>query len=97
TGDLSLARYLERVTAMRLKLEQMVNSPDTEAMSRAAAQAVLQAKTSDIADSRDYASRVAASLGQQWAGFGQLFQAPLDQTWQAVVQPAAASLNDIWR
>ncbi|MEX3707238.1 type VI secretion protein VasK, partial [Paraburkholderia sp. BR14317] len=27
----------------------------------------------------------------------QLFQAPLDQTWQAVVQPAAASLNDIWR
>ncbi|MFP4900117.1 ImcF-related family protein [Paraburkholderia sp. BR14261] len=97
TGDLSLARYLERVTAMRLKLEQMVNSPDTEAMSRAAAQAVLQGKTSDIADSRDYASRVAASLGQQWAGFGQLFQAPLDQTWQAVVQPAAASLNDIWR
>ncbi|MCX5545767.1 type VI secretion protein VasK, partial [Paraburkholderia sp. CNPSo 3076] len=97
TGDLSLARYLERVTAMRLKLEQMVNGPDTEAMSRAAAQAVLQGKTSDIADSRDYASRVAASLGQQWAGFGQLFQAPLDQTWQAVVQPAAASLNDIWR
>ncbi|MEX3707284.1 hypothetical protein AB3X92_42525, partial [Paraburkholderia sp. BR14317] len=41
TGDLSLARYLERVTAMRLKLEQMVNSPDTEAMSRAAALAVL--------------------------------------------------------
>jgi len=97
TGDLSLARYLERVTAMRLKVEQMVNSADTDAMSRVAAQSVLQGKTSDIADSRDYASRVAASLGQQWAGFGQLLQAPLDQTWQAVVQPAAASLNDIWR
>ncbi len=97
TGDLSLARYLERVTAMRLKIEQMVNSADTDAMSRIAAQSVLQGKTSDIAESRDYASRVAASLGQQWAGFGQLLQAPLDQTWQAVVQPAAASLNDIWR
>ncbi|TDN59328.1 ImcF-related family protein [Paraburkholderia sp. BL10I2N1] len=97
TGDLSLARYLERVTAMRLKIEQMVNSANTDAMSRVAAQSVLQGKTSDIAESRDYASRVAASLGQQWAGFGQLFQAPLDQTWQAVVQPAAASLNDIWR
>lgn len=97
TGDLSLARYLERVTAMRLKLQQMVNSADTEAMSRVAAQAVLQGRTSDIADSRDYASRVAASLGEQWAGFGQLLQAPLNQTWQAVVQPAAASLNDIWR
>jgi type VI secretion system protein ImpL len=97
TGDLSLARYLERVTAMRLKLEQMVNGGDTEAMSRVAAQAVLQGRTSDIADSRDYASRVAASLGEQWAGLGNLLQAPLDQTWQAVVQPAAASLNDIWR
>jgi type VI secretion system protein ImpL len=66
-------------------------------MSRAAAQAVLQGKTSDIADSRDYASRVAASLGQQWAGFGELFQQPLDQTWQVVLQPAASSLNDTWR
>jgi type VI secretion system protein ImpL len=97
SGDLSLARYLERVTAMRLKVEQMLASPDTEAMSRVAAQSVLQGKSSDIADSRDYASRVAASLGEQWAGFGALLQAPLDQTWQAVVRPAAASLNDIWR
>jgi type VI secretion system protein ImpL len=97
TSDLSLARYLERVTAMRLKVQQMLASPDTDAMSRLAAQSVLQGRSSDIADSRDYASRVAASLGEQWAGFGELFQAPLDQTWQAVVQPAAASLNDIWR
>lgn len=97
TGDLSLSRYLERVTAMRLKVQQMVSSPDTEAMSRVAAQAVLQGRSSDIADSREYASRVAASLGEQWAGFGQLLQAPLNQTWQAVVQPAASSLNEIWR
>jgi type VI secretion system protein ImpL len=97
TGDLSLARYLERVIAMRLKLEQIAQSADADAMSRTAAQAVLQGRTSDIAESRDYASRLAASLGEQWAGFGQLFQAPLDQTWQAVVQPAASSLNDIWR
>ncbi|WP_184062867.1 ImcF-related family protein [Paraburkholderia sp. CI2] len=97
TGDLSLARYLERVSAMRLRIEQMVSSADTDAMSRVAAQAVLQGKTSDIADSRDYAGRVAASLGEQWAGFGELLRAPLDQTWQVLVQPAAASLNEIWR
>nr|WP_246641889.1 ImcF-related family protein [Paraburkholderia edwinii] len=97
TGDLSLARYLERVTAMRLKAQQMVASADPDAMSRVAAQAVLQGKTSDIADSRDYASRVAASLGEQWAGFGNLFEAPMDQTWQVVVAPAASSLNEIWR
>jgi type VI secretion system protein ImpL len=97
TGDLSLARYLERVTAMRLKLQQIMMGNDPDAMSRAAAQAVLQGKTADIADSRDYAGRVAASLGQQWAGLGDLFQQPLDQTWQVVLQPAAASLNDTWR
>lgn len=97
TGDLSLARFLERVTAMRLKLQQIMMGNDPDAMSRAAAQAVLQGKTSDIADSRDYASRVAASLGQQWAGFADLFQQPLNQTWQIILQPAASSLNDTWR
>ncbi|MFK0376415.1 ImcF-related family protein [Pandoraea sp. NPDC090278] len=96
-GDLSLSRYLERVTAMRLKLQQMVASNDPDAMSRVAAQAVLQGKTSEIADSRDYASRLAASLGGQWSGFGDVLQAPLDQAWQVVVQPAAANLNDLWR
>lgn len=96
-GDLSLPRYLERVTAMRLKTQQMMASADPDAMSRMAAQAMLQGKTSDIADSRDYASRLAASLGEQWSGFGHLFEAPLDQTWQVVVQPASASLNEIWR
>jgi type VI secretion system protein ImpL len=97
TSELSVPRYMERVTAMRLKLQQIMIGNDPDAMSRAAAQAVLQGKTSDIADSRDYASRVAASLGQQWAGFGDLFQQPLDQTWQVVLQPAASSLNDTWR
>jgi type VI secretion system protein ImpL len=97
TGDLSLARYLERVTAMRLKASQIVSSADPDAMARLAAQSVLQGRTSDLADSRDYASRVAASLGEQWSGFGELFRAPFDQTWQVIVQPAAASLNEIWR
>ncbi|ACR30693.1 ImcF-related family protein [Burkholderia glumae] len=97
TGDLSLARYLERVTAMRLKASQIVSGADPDAMARQAAQAVLQGRTSDIAESRDYASRLAASLGEQWSGFGELFRAPFDQAWQVVVQPAASSLNDMWR
>lgn len=97
TGDLSVQRYLERVTAMRLKLQQIITGSDPDASSRTAAQAVLQGRTSEIADSRDYASRVAASLGEQWTGFGDLLQQPLDQTWRVVLQPAAASLNDVWR
>ncbi|SMF83139.1 Type VI secretion protein IcmF C-terminal, partial [Trinickia caryophylli] len=97
TGDLSLARYLERVTAMRLKASQIVSNADPDAMARLAAQSVLQGKTSDMAESREYASRLAASLGEQWSGFGELFRAPFDQSWQVVVQPAASSLNEIWR
>jgi type VI secretion system protein ImpL len=96
--DLSLPRYLERVTAVRLKLQQIMTSPDPDAMSRTAAQAILQGKTSELGDSRDYAARVAASVGEQWAGFGDaLFQRPLDQTWDVVLKPASASLNEAWR
>ncbi|GLQ52319.1 ImcF-related family protein [Dyella flava] len=97
-SDISLARYLERVTAVRLKLQQIMLSTDPDAMARVTAQAILQGRTSELADSRDYAGRVAASLGQQWGGFGDaLFQRPLDQAWDAVLTPAAASLNDTWR
>jgi type VI secretion system protein ImpL len=82
---------------MRLKASQIVANADPDAMARLAAQAVLQGKTSDIADSREYGSRLAASLGEQWSGFGDLFRAPFDQAWQVVVQPAASSLNEMWR
>jgi len=96
--DMRLARYLERVTAVRLKLQHIMMSSDPDAMSRTAAQAILQGKTSDIADSRDYASRVGASLGEQWSGFGRaVFERPLEQTWGVVLRPAAANLNATWR
>ena len=96
--DMSLARYLERVTAVRLKLQQIMMSSDPDAMSRTTAQAILQGKTSDIADSRDYANRVGASLGKQWSGFGDaVFERPLEQTWGVVLRPAAANLNETWR
>ena len=97
-GDISLPRYLERATAVRLKLQQILMSGDPDAMARGAAQAILQGKTSNIAASRDYAARVAASFGEQWSGFGNaLFQHPLDQAWDVVLRPAAASLNETWR
>ncbi|GLQ48610.1 ImcF-related family protein [Dyella flava] len=96
--DISLSRYLERVTAVRLKLQQIMMSPDPDAMSRVTAQAILQGRTSELAESRDYASRVAASLGQAWGGLGDaLLQRPLDQAWDAVLKPAATSLNETWR
>jgi type VI secretion system protein ImpL len=97
TGDLSLARYLERATAVRLTASQIVSGADPDALARQVAQSVLQGKTSELAESRAYASRLAASLGEQWSGFGELFRAPFDQTWQVVIQPAASILNELWR
>lgn len=97
-SGVSLSRVLTADTTVRLKLQQIQASPDAQSMARALAQAVFQGKLSDLTQARDDAALTAASLGAQWAGFGQaMFVQPLDASWQAVLQPAAASLNDAWR
>lgn len=97
-GDVSLARYLQSVTAVRLKLQQIMTSQDPGDAARVASQAILQGKASELADARSYSDLVAASLGAQWNGFAEaLFRRPIGQTWGMVLQPAAASLNENWR
>lgn len=97
-SGVSLSRLLTADTTVRLKLQQIQASPDAQAMARSLAQAIFQGKLSDLSQARDDAALTAASLGAQWAGFGQtMFVQPLDAAWQAVLQPAAASLNDAWR
>jgi type VI secretion system protein ImpL len=67
-------------------------------MSQMLAQTVFQGKAIDLTDTRDYGSLMAASLGQEWSGFGQsLFVQPLDLAWRQVLAPAAGSLNARWR
>ncbi|WP_341316949.1 ImcF-related family protein [Paraburkholderia sp. IMGN_8] len=97
-SGVSLSRVLTADTTVRLKLQRIQSSPDAQAMARSLAQAVFQGKLSDLSQARDDAALTAASLGAQWAGFGQtMFVQPLDAAWQAVLQPAAASLNEAWR
>ncbi|WP_244795568.1 type VI secretion IcmF C-terminal domain-containing protein [Caballeronia grimmiae] len=97
-SGVSLSRVLTADTTVRLKLQQIQSSPDAQSMARALAQAVFQGKLSDLSQARNDAALTAASLGAQWIGFGQtMFVQPLDAAWQAVLQPAAASLNDTWR
>jgi type VI secretion system protein ImpL len=97
-SDLSLQRYLERVTALRLKLQQIHHSPDADAQARLAAQALFQGRGSELADTQAYAQLLAASLGAQWAGMGEaLFVRPVAQATRTVLQPAQASLNRAWR
>ncbi|WP_250525457.1 ImcF-related family protein [Caballeronia sp. GAWG2-1] len=97
-SGVSLAHFLTVATTMRLKLQQIATGADAQAMARQMAQAVFQGKLSEVTQARDDAALTAASLGSQWSGFGDaLFARPLDVAWQTILQPAAASLNDLWR
>jgi type VI secretion system protein ImpL len=98
SNSLSLQTFLTRVTRVRLKLQQVTGAADPQAMMQALAQTVFQGKSVDITDTRDYGSLVAASLGQEWSGFGQaVFVQPMVQAWQQVLSPTAASINSQWQ
>ncbi|WP_433704956.1 ImcF-related family protein [Paraburkholderia sacchari] len=97
-SDLSLERFTERVMTLRLKLQQISDSPDSDDLARQVAQALYQGKGSDLSETLAYAQLIAASLGQQWAGMGaSLFVEPVTQATRTVLAPAEASLNDAWR
>lgn len=97
-SNLSFQAYLTRVTQVRLKLQQVTTAPDPQAMTQMLAQTVFQGKAVDLTDTRDYGSLVAASLGQEWNGFGKaMFVQPLELAWRQVLQPAAGSLNAQWQ
>ncbi|MCP3723240.1 type VI secretion protein VasK [Paraburkholderia sp. CNPSo 3272] len=97
-SNISLQRYLDAITTLRLKIEAMTNSGSMDDQAKRLAQAQFQGKSSELSDTRIYASLVAASLGEQWSGLGDsLFLRPVDQAMQAVMQPAQESLNDAWR
>lgn len=98
SSDLSLDRFTERVTTLRLKLQQISDSADPDDQARAVAQSLYQGKGSDLSDSLAYAQLIAASLGEQWAGMGNaLFVEPVTQSARTLLVPAEASLNDAWR
>ena len=96
-GSLSLQTLLTRVTRVRLKLQQIANASDPREMTQVLAQTVFQGKSVDLTDAQEYGSLMAASLGEEWSGFGHtLFVQPLTQAWERVLQPSSASLNDQW-
>ncbi|WP_207261458.1 ImcF-related family protein [Pseudomonas sp. GW101-3H06] len=98
TDRLSLQAFLNRVTRVRLKLQQVSNAPNPQAMTQALAQSVFQGQNIDLTDTQAYASLLAASLGAEWDGVGQtLFVQPLEQAWQRVLQPSTAALNSQWQ
>ncbi|UIL50975.1 type VI secretion protein VasK [Pantoea agglomerans] len=96
-STLSLQTWLTRITRVRLRLQQVANSSDPQESMQTLAQTVFQGKSVDLTDTQQYGSLVAASLGEEWSGFGNtMFVQPLTQAWETVLQPSAASLNDRW-
>ncbi|NIF36256.1 type VI secretion protein VasK [Enterobacter sp. Tr-810] len=96
-SSLSLQTYLTRITRVRLRLQQVASASDPQEMMQTLAQTVFQGKSVDLTDTQQYGSLVAASLGEEWSGFGRtMFVQPLTQAWETVLQPSAASLNDRW-
>lgn len=94
----SLQSFLTRVTQVRLRLQQVTNAADPQAMTQTIAQTIFQGKAVDLTETRDYGSLIAAGLGQEWSGFGQtVFVNPMEQAWQQVLTPAADSLNAQWQ
>ncbi|WP_404999404.1 ImcF-related family protein [Escherichia coli] len=94
----SLQSFLTRVTQVRLRLQQVTNAADPQAMTQTIAQTVFQGKAVDLTETRDYGSLIAAGLGQEWSGFGRtVFVNPMEQAWQQVLTPAADSLNAQWQ
>ncbi|MCD6626352.1 hypothetical protein, partial [Klebsiella michiganensis] len=69
-SSLSLQTYLTRLTRVRLRLQQVANAADPQAMMQQLAQTVFQGKSVDLTDTQEYGSLVAASLGEEWSGFG---------------------------
>lgn len=97
-SSLSLQTYLTRITRVRLRLQQVAAAPNPQEMLQALAQTVFQGKSVDLTDTQQYGSLMAASLGEEWSGFGQtLFVQPLAQAWETILQPSAVSLNAQWR
>ena len=94
----SLQSFLTRATQVRLRLQQVTNAADPQAMTQTLAQTVFQGKAVDLTETRDYGSLIAAGLGQEWSGFGRtVFVQPMEQAWQQVLTPAAESLNAQWQ
>ncbi|EOY5010116.1 ImcF-related family protein, partial [Klebsiella oxytoca] len=97
-SSLSLQTWLTRITRVRLKLQQVANAADPQAMMQQLAQTVFRGRSVELTDTQEYGSLVAASLGEAWRGFGQtMFVQPLTQAREAVLQPSSASLNEAWQ
>lgn len=100
TGNqpLSLQAWLTQVTRIRLHLQQIINTHNPQESMQLLAQTLFQGQPHDFTETRQYSNLLAASLGQEWQGFGEaIFAGPMNDAWNSILQPSAAGLNNQWQ
>ncbi|MBD2791100.1 ImcF-related family protein [Xenorhabdus szentirmaii] len=95
---LSVSGFMTRTARVHLNLQQVTQSSNPQEASQLLAKTIMQGRTLDLANTRDYGQRIAEGLGSQWRGLGQaLSVAPMSQSWQQLLTPTAQSVNTQWK
>ncbi|KIG09962.1 ImcF-related family protein [Caballeronia concitans] len=88
-SDLSLERFTERITTLRLKLQQISDSPDSDEQARQVAQSLFLGKGSELADTNkrfEFSGRWALVRMLERAHVEPIDTATYQVTWQAKAQ-----------
>lgn len=96
-SDLSLQRYLEKVTAVKQRLIQISGSSDAGGSARAAVQNVLGGTNNEFTDALQYSRLLEAGIGDQFLPFARnVFVQPFNITWDSIAGTAQRNINGMW-
>lgn len=96
-SDLSLQRYLEKITSTKQKLIQIAGASDSGAASRIAMQSVFNGNDNEFTDGLQYARLIEASIGGGWLPFAHnVFVLPLHTSWDGITVSAKQNINTMW-
>ena len=93
-SDLSLQRYLERVTTIKQCLIQMASSSDTGGVARSAVQGVLNGGDNEFLEGMQYARLIEAGVGNRLLPFARnVFVLPFNSVWDSIAGVAQNSVD----
>lgn len=96
-SDLSLQRYLEKVTATKQRLIQIVGSSDSGGAARIAVQGVMSGEENEFTDGLQYARLVEAGVGDKLLAFANnVFVKPFHVSWGSLSGAAQENINSMW-
>lgn len=96
-SDLSLQRYLEKITSTKQKLIQLSGASDPGSAARIAMQSVVKGEDNQFSDGLEYARLIEASVGDGWLPFSHnVFVLPLRTSLDSIAGSARQNINVMW-